>query len=58
MTTEWRKASRSSSQANGDCVEARASEGEFEVRDSKMGATSPIFGLSAESFQSLLRAAR
>lgn len=58
MTTEWRKSSRSSSQGNGDCVEARANEGSFEVRDSKLGDGSPIFGVRVEDFQSLLRAAR
>ncbi len=58
-TTEWRKSSRSSSQGGGDCVEARANEDEFfEVRDSKLGDSSPIFALSIESFQGLLRAAR
>jgi hypothetical protein len=58
MTSEWRKSSRSSSQANGDCVEARTSKGAFEVRDSKLGDSSPIFGLDAESFIGLLRAAQ
>jgi hypothetical protein len=58
MTSEWRKSSRSSSQANGDCVEARTDEGKFQVRDSKLGDDSPIFGLATGDFQSLLRAAR
>jgi hypothetical protein len=57
MTTQWRKSSRSGN-SGGNCVEARAKENEFEVRDSKLGETSPIFELCAEDFQGLLRAAR
>jgi len=59
MTSEWRKSSRSSSGANGDnCVEARAHEGSFQVRDSKLGEGSPRLELQAGDFVSLLRAAR
>jgi hypothetical protein len=58
MNTEWRKSSRSSSQGNGDCVEARASEGGFQVRDSKLGEESPVFDLAPEEFVSVLRAAQ
>jgi hypothetical protein len=58
MTTEWRKSSRSSSQGNGDCVEARVDAGGFQVRDSKLGDDSPILDLSAEEFVGLLRAAQ
>lgn len=58
MTTEWRKSSRSSSQANGDCVEARANEGGFQIRDSKLGKHSPVFDLASEEFVSVLRAAQ
>lgn len=57
MTTQWRKSSRSAN-SGGNCVEARAYEGAFEVRDSKLGDSSPIFGLATEDFQGLLRAAR
>lgn len=57
MTTQWRKSSRSGN-SGGNCVEARAKENEFEVRDSKLGESSPIFELCAEDFQGLLRAAR
>lgn len=57
MKSTWRKSSRS--QGNGgNCVEARTSNGAFEVRDSKLGDDSPIFGLAAKEFTSLLRAAR
>jgi hypothetical protein len=58
MISEWRKSSRSSSQGNADCVEARSNEERFEVRDSKLGDESPVFGVRTEDFQSLLRAAR
>jgi hypothetical protein len=58
MTTEWRKSSRSSSQANGDCVEARANEDGFQMRDSKLGEDSPVFDLAPEEFVSVLRAAQ
>lgn len=58
MTSEWRKSSRSSSTSNADCVEARATDGRFEVRDSKLGETSPILGLDSDEFTALLRTAR
>lgn len=57
MTSPWRKSSRSGDQG-ANCVEARASDGRFEVRDSKLGDASPTFGVRAEDFKSLLRAAR
>ena len=57
MNTQWRKSSRS--QGNGgNCVEARVGERGFQVRDSKLGDSSPIFDLRSEEFVSLLRAAR
>ena len=61
-TTSWRKSSRSSNSGDQNCVEARAEaqedEQSFQVRDSKLGEDSPIFGLSASDFESLLGAAR
>ena len=57
MTTEWRKSSPSGN-SGGNCVEARVKDGAFEVRDSKLGEGSPIFGLATDEFTSLLRAAR
>ncbi len=57
MTSKWRKSTRSGDQG-ANCVEARTSDGAFEVRDSKLGDDSPIFGLAPEEFVSLLRAAR
>jgi hypothetical protein len=55
--TAWRKSSRSGN-SGANCVEARTNEGAFEVRDSKLGESSPIFGVRVEDFQSLLRAAQ
>lgn len=57
-TTRWRKSSRSSGNNNSDCVEARADEQGFQVRDSKLGSDSPIFGLATGDFAGLLRAAQ
>jgi hypothetical protein len=52
----WRKSSRSSpDNGNGNCVEARTSPGGFEVRDSKLGEDSPIFGMSPSDFVALAR---
>jgi hypothetical protein len=53
----WRKSSRS--QGNGgNCVEARPATGGFQVRDSKLDESSPIFDLAQGEFEALLRAAR
>jgi hypothetical protein len=58
-TTAWRKSSRSSGDQNSNCVELRrTSEGGYEVRDSKLGVSSPIFGLGRQDLESLLGAAR
>lgn len=58
MTTGWRKSSRSSSQGDGNCVEARAADGGFQMRDSKLGDDSPVFELATKEFVSVLRAAQ
>ncbi|WP_199035648.1 DUF397 domain-containing protein [Glycomyces salinus] len=58
MTTEWRKSTRSSSGSNGDCVEVRVAEGQFEVRDSKLGDDSPILQMDTAEFFSLLHPAK
>lgn len=57
MTTEWRKSSRSGN-SGGNCVEVRVNDEEFQVRDSKLGDGSPIFGCRPEDFRSLLLAAQ
>ena len=57
MKTKWRKSSRSGN-SGANCVEARTDGQAFEVRDSKLGDGSPIFGLDAEDFVGLLRAAQ
>jgi len=57
MTSPWRKSTRSGD-SGANCVEARTSDGRFEVRDSKLGNDSPIFGVRTEDYQSLLRAAQ
>ncbi|GAA2153470.1 MULTISPECIES: DUF397 domain-containing protein [Glycomyces] len=53
----WRKSSRSSGAADTECVEARAVAADFQVRDSKLGDTSPVFDLKASDFTGLLRTA-
>lgn len=57
MKTQWRKSSRSGDQG-ANCVEVRANGERFEVRDSKLGDDSPIFGMTTEDFVSLMRAAQ
>lgn len=53
----WRKSSRSSGAQDSGCVEARPAASGFQVRDSKLGDSSPIFDLEAADFTGLLRAA-
>lgn len=50
----WRKSTRSADSGNGNCVEARAAEAGFEIRDSKLNDESPIFGLSVTDFNGLV----
>jgi hypothetical protein len=57
MKTAWRKSTRSGN-SGGNCVEVRVNDEQFEVRDSKLGEGSPIFGCTAEDYRSLLRVAR
>jgi hypothetical protein len=55
--TAWRKSSRSGN-SGANCVEVRVNDVKIEVRDSKLGSDSPIFGFSSQDFQSLLRVAQ
>jgi hypothetical protein len=55
--TAWRKSSRSGN-SGANCVEVRVNDVKIEVRDSKLGDGSPIFGFSTEDFASMLRAAQ
>lgn len=55
--TAWRKSSRSSDQADSACVEARAVAADFQVRDSKLGDSSPVFDLKTADFTGLLHSA-
>lgn len=57
-TPSWRKSSRSTGGNNSNCVEARRVGAAFQVRDSKLGESSPIFGLQPAEFESVLRAAQ
>lgn len=57
MKTAWRKSTRSGN-SGGNCVEVRVNDDEFQVRDSKLGDDSPIFGCKPEDYRSLLHAAR
>lgn len=55
LTNEWRTSSRSNSQPNGDCVEVRLHDGTVQVRDTKLGADSPILDASPSHWLALLR---
>ncbi|WP_335988541.1 DUF397 domain-containing protein [Glycomyces sp. MUSA5-2] len=52
----WRKSSRSADSGNGNCVEVRVSALGFEVRDSKLGASSPILEATRLDFLAMLTA--
>ncbi|ADD44394.1 DUF397 domain-containing protein [Stackebrandtia nassauensis] len=49
----WRKSSRSNN-AGGACVEARTTTGHFQLRDSKLGDSSPIFSLTDNDWKGFL----
>ena len=53
----WRKSSRSSSQG-GSCVEARLAATGPQIRDSKLGDTSPLLLLSDRDLTALLESVR
>lgn len=55
---EWRRSSRSSGQG-GECVEARTSQTDvFQVRDSKLGDSSPIVTITRANFAALVDAVK
>ena len=51
-TTPWRKSSFSGT--GGACVELRSRQGLVEVRDSKLGAGSPVLGYNREEITALV----
>lgn len=57
LTNEWRKSSRSNSQPDGDCVEARTHAEVVQVRDTKLGEHSPILDASPADWRAFIRAA-
>ncbi|WP_199036386.1 DUF397 domain-containing protein [Glycomyces salinus] len=53
LTAEWKKSSRSDNQG-GACVEVRAHNGVVQVRDTKLGDTSPVLDASPAAWRALL----
>jgi len=53
LTENWKKSSRSGGQG-GACLEARAHAGTVQVRDTKLGESSPILGASAADWAAFL----
>lgn len=54
----WRKSTRSGANNDTSCVEvALCVEDGFHLRDSKLGADSPVFDLSPKDFSAVLNAA-
>ncbi|MGP4020994.1 DUF397 domain-containing protein [Saccharopolyspora sp. 5N708] len=51
--TGWRKAARSS-QAQGNCVEVGFAPGHIGIRDTKLGADSPVLSIEAKAFATFL----
>jgi len=56
LTSEWTKSSRSGSNDQGQCVEARKADLVVQVRDSKLGDTSPILAASPADWRGFLTA--
>lgn len=57
LEARWKKSSHSNNQG-GACVEARAHEGVAQVRDTKLGAASPILEASAADWAAFLAMAK
>lgn len=51
--TSWRKSSRSSTQG-GQCLETRQAGAKQQLRDSKLGGSSPIMSVAISDFAALL----
>ncbi|RRS01765.1 DUF397 domain-containing protein [Glycomyces terrestris] len=56
LEARWKKSSQSNNQG-GACVEARAHQGVAQVRDTKLGESSPILETSAADWTAFLAAA-
>lgn len=54
LTSEWWKSSRSGN-TGGACVEARTHGGLIQVRDTKLGAASPVLDVSPAEWAALLK---
>jgi hypothetical protein len=52
LEARWRKPSRSV--ANGACFEGRLSDGQVQVRDSKLGGASPVLSFAPAAWQAFL----
>ncbi|SDK59767.1 protein of unknown function [Glycomyces sambucus] len=57
LEARWKKSSRSNSQG-GACVEARSHQGVAQVRDTKLGESSPILEASAADWTAFLAEAK
>ncbi|WP_199042734.1 DUF397 domain-containing protein [Glycomyces salinus] len=53
LSNEWKKSSRSGGQG-GACVEVRAHNHIIQVRDTKLGADSPVLNVSPAEWAALL----
>jgi len=56
LTSEWRKSSRSGSNTDGQCVEAKQADLVVQVRDSKLGDGSPILVATPADWRGFLSA--
>jgi uncharacterized protein DUF397 len=56
MDSKWRKSTRSSESAN--CVEVRLYNGQVEVRDTKLGNTSPVLGFQTSGWSGFVTAVK
>lgn len=52
LNREWKKSSRS--QTQGQCVELRLGDDAVQVRDSKLGDSSPVFDIAPADYATLI----